>query len=279
MLDEVLVNRAAPPGSLRYFGLLYAPTGQRAALTALLIIEMEIRDSAISANHDVAHTRLRWWRSEVDRMTNGTAQHPAARVLQSEAALPHPAWDLLHEVLSGADMDLARMTYHSMDELAAYCARSSGAIYELAALLALAPAAADATLRSAVNRIGGALRQTEILRDVREDCRAGRLYLPLEILERHGVGLRELQQPQFSAATQSALREYCEQVLQRLDAALAVLVRTSHALLRPLLVLAALHRRLLQRMAAQLGSLARGRIELGAVEKPWVAWRAAMRAG
>src|SRR5262245_15548622 len=113
MLDESMIARAAPPGSLRYFALLYASPAQRSMLTALLSIEMEIRDSACSANHDVAHTRLRWWRSEVDRMVNGTAQHPAARALQSSATLPRDCWNLLHEVLSAADMDLARMTYHT----------------------------------------------------------------------------------------------------------------------------------------------------------------------
>jgi phytoene synthase len=279
MLDESMIARAASPGSLRYFSLLYATPAQRSVLTALLIIEMEIRDSACSANHDVAHTRLRWWRSEVDRMVNGTAQHPAARVLQSAATLPRDSWNLLHEVLSAADMDLARMTYHSVEELAAYCARSSGAIHELAALQALPPASADPALRSTVNRIGGSFRQTEILCDVRQDCRAGRLYVPLAILERHGVDLSELQQPQFSAAAQAALHEYCAGVLERLDAALASLARAAHALLRPLLVLAALHRRWLQRMSKHLGTLAHERIELGPIEKPWIAWRAAMRAG
>jgi 15-cis-phytoene synthase len=286
--DESLINRAAPPGSLRYFSLLYAPAGQRSPLSALLVIEMEIRESACSVNHDVAHTRLRWWRSEVDRLVNGAAQHPATRVLQSDAAMPRADWNLLHEVLSAADMDLARLTYHSLDELSAYAARSSGAIHELATLQALAPAAVSPTLRSAVNRLGGCLRQTEILREVRQDCRAGRLYLPLDMLERHGIGLSELQQPQFSAQTQAALREYGAGVRERFDMALAALEPggcdgeprgSTHAALRPLLVLAALHRRLLQRMLARLPALAGERIELGPIEKPWIAWRAAMRAG
>lgn len=278
MLDEALINRAAPPGSLRYFALLYAPAQRRTALTALLVIETEIRESATSVNHDVAHTRLRWWRSEVDRMVNGTAQHPAARVLQSDAVVTRDSWNLLHEMLSSADMDLARMTYHSIEELAAYCSRSSGILCELMALQSSASTVANTTLRSAINRIGTGLRQTEVLRDLRQDCRDGRLYLPLGILDRHEVGMSELQQPQFSAATQSALREYCGCVMQRFDDAMDAVPRTSWAPLRPLLVLAALHRRLLRRMASQLGNLARERIELGPVEKPWIAWRAAMRA-
>src|SRR5689334_10192749 len=132
MLDESLIARAAPPGSLRYFSLLYTPDTQRAALTALLVIEAEIREAATSANHDVAHTRLRWWRMEVDRLVNGNAQHPAGRVLQAAATLAPQHWQLLHEPLSAADMDLARLTYETLEELHAYGARSGGALLELA---------------------------------------------------------------------------------------------------------------------------------------------------
>jgi phytoene synthase len=278
MLDASLISRAAPPGSLRYFSLLYTPHARRDALTALLVIDAEMRELAVSVNHDVAHTRLRWWRMEVDRLCNGNAQHPATRVLQAAAGLQPEHWSVLHEPLSAADMDLARLTYQSMDELNAYCARSGGAVFELAALLLLLPSAADATLRSIVNRIGGALRETEILRDVRQDCDAGQLYLPLTILQRHGIALQDLQQPQFSPAAQAALQEYGAAVLQRLDTSVACLARTVRAPLRPLLVSAALQRRLLLRMTQHTGQLASERMDLGPLEKPWIAWRAATRA-
>ena len=57
-LDDSLVNRAAPPGSMRYFSLLYAPEDRREQLCALYVIDAEIRESAQSANHDVAHDRI-----------------------------------------------------------------------------------------------------------------------------------------------------------------------------------------------------------------------------
>lgn len=278
MLDESLIARAAPPGSLRYFSLLYTPEAQRTVLTALLVIDAEIREAATGANHDVAHTRLRWWRMEIDRLVHGSAQHPAARTLQTTATLPPEHWNLLHELLSAADMDLARLTYETLDELHAYGARSGGALLELAALQLLPAAAADANLRSVVNRLGGALRQVEILRDVRQDCRAGRCYLPLQLLQRHTTTPADLQQKQFSQAAQAALQEYGRAVLQRLDSAVADLARGPHAPLRPLLVMAALQRRLVLRMIRHTGRLASERIELGPLEKPWVAWRAATRA-
>ena len=49
------------------------------------------------------------------------------------------------------------------------------------------------------------------------------------------------------------------------------------ASLRPLAVLGALHRRLLDRIAAQDFDVARSRIDLGPIEKPWVAWRTARK--
>ncbi len=66
---------------MRYFSLLYAPEDKRDIVLALYAIETEIRESAKSASHDVAHTRLTWWRAETDRLINGNPQHPATRIL------------------------------------------------------------------------------------------------------------------------------------------------------------------------------------------------------
>ena len=107
---------------MRYFALLYTPVEKRDVATALFVIDAEIRESAQSANHDVAHTRLQWWRQEIDRLVNSNAQHPATRVLS--AATPNRrAFSKLHELVVAADMDLARMTYANDQELHAYCAR------------------------------------------------------------------------------------------------------------------------------------------------------------
>src|SRR5437868_15335377 len=106
-LEDSLINRAAPPGSLRYFALLYTPEPLRDAVTALYVIDAEIRESAQSANHDVAHTRLQWWRQEIDRLVNANPQHPATRTLNSLASFDRKNFSRLHELLVAADMDLA----------------------------------------------------------------------------------------------------------------------------------------------------------------------------
>jgi phytoene synthase len=272
-LDDTLINRAAPPGSMRYFSLLYAPMEVRTAVTALFVIDAEIRESAQSINHDVAHTRLQWWRTEIDRLVNGNPQHPATRALNPAGATRRAEFAKLHELVVAADMDLARMTYVNTPELRAYASRSGGAIAELIAITL--DAGADAPAQALANRLGLAVRLTETVRDARTDAYGGRLYVPLDALDRQGAKLEDFAASAYQPATRAALRSMFEIATQEFAAAMADISGSGRAYLRPLMVLAALHRQLLKRMAARNFDVAGGRIDLGPIEKPWIAWRAA----
>jgi phytoene synthase len=271
-LDDSHVNRAAPPGSMRYFSLLYAPEDRRDRLLALYVIDAEIRESAQSVNHDVAHTRLQWWRAEIDRLVNGSPQHPATRLL-NDSPVERASFAKLHEIMVAADMDLARMTYSNMRELRAYASRSGGAILEVMAAQLVAPSPLDEAARAAANRIGIGVRQSEMLRDLRQDAYDGRVYLPQDRLTAHNVTLDDLRARDVAPHVKPALREFKDAVQEELQAAL----RSVSSRLRPLAVLAALHGRLLRRIAARDYNVAQSRIELGPIEKPWVAWKAARR--
>jgi phytoene synthase len=276
VLDDSLVNRAAPPGSMRYFSLLYAPEPSREAVCALYVIDAEIRQSAQSANHDVAHTRLQWWRAEVDRLVNGSPQHPATHILKDSAGAGLGIFSKLHEPLVAADMDLARMTYSNQQELRAYCSRSGGAITELIAAQLVSPEPLDEPTRAAANRIGIGVRESEILRDLRQDACDGRIYLPLDELERTGVELDTLRGREVTPQLKEALTSIRRSVSEDLQPSVPA---QRNSALRPLFVLAALHARLLQRIAQRRYDVASERIELGPIEKPWIAWRAARRSG
>lgn len=270
-LDDSLVNRAAPPGSMRYFSLLYAPEDRREQVCALYVIDAEIRESAQSANHDVAHTRLQWWRGEIDRLINGNPQHPATRLLHEAHAVESASYSKLHELLAAADMDLVRLTYSNVRELRAYSSRSGGAIQELMAAQLLAPSPLDEANRATANRIGIGVRQSEMLRDLRQDARDGRIYLPQDRLTAHNVTLEDLRSREVAPRLKAALREFRDAVQEDLQSALVAV----SAPLRPLAVLGALHRRLLKLIAAHDFDVATSRIDLGPIEKPWIAWRTA----
>lgn len=262
---------------MRYFSLLYSTPQAREAVTAMFVIDAEIRESAQSINHDVAHTRLQWWRLEIDRLVNGTPQHPATRLLNPAGEARRTEFNKLHELIAAADMDLARMTYLNAQELRAYCARSGGAICELMVSV-LVGSSLDEPTRNAANRLGLAVRLTEIIRDARADAYGGRLYVPLDVLDQHGVTLNDFIAKDYRAETRAALRGLRDIAASELNTAMSDISRPTRSYLRPLIVLGALHGRLLQRMAAREFNVASERIELGAIEKPWTAWRAARRA-
>jgi 15-cis-phytoene synthase len=274
-LDDSMVNRAAPAGSMRYFSLLYVPEQQRDAILALYVIDAEIRESAQSANHDVAHTRLQWWRMEIDRLINGNPQHPATRTLHERAAVDAHSYAKLHELLAAADMDLARMTYANLRELRAYSSRSGGAIQELIAAQLAGTPTLDASIRASANRLGIGIRQSEMLRDLRQDAYDGRIYLPLDHLDQHQLKPEDLRAREIHPRLKNALSAFREAIRVDLDTPAD---RRHSAQLRPIRVLAALHRRLLDRIAARNYDVASDRVELGPIEKPWIAWRAARRA-
>jgi 15-cis-phytoene synthase len=220
----------------------------------------------------VAHTRLQWWRAEIDRLVNGSPQHPATRLL-NDSSVERASFAKLHEIMVAADMDLARMTYANMRELRAYASRSGGAIQEVMAAQLVAPTPLDEAARATANRIGIGVRQSEMLRDLRQDAYDGRVYLPQEWLTAHNVTLEDLRARDIASHVKEPLREFKNAVQEELQSALAS-VSTP---LRPLAVLGALHGRLLQRIAARDYNVAQSRIELGPIEKPWIAWKAARR--
>ncbi len=277
-LDTSYVNRAAPPGSLRYFSLLYTPPDKRPALTALYVLDTEIRDAARSPSHDVAHARLQWWQEEMARLVDGDPQHPATRIL-AQAAASGADFSGLNELLAAADMDLARLTYATAEELRAYCARSGGTICEIAARLCAPASLDDASCRLA-QHVGIGIRMTEILRDLRQDAWDGRIYLPLDLLERHDIHYERLRTRDMDASVRALLETFAagaREALHRASATTPEVPAEQAGALRAVRVLGALHERLLDRIAARRYDVASQRIELGPIEKPWLAWRAARR--
>jgi 15-cis-phytoene synthase len=273
-LDESLINRAAPPGSMRYFSLLYTPEDRREAVLALYVVDSEIRESSRSASHDVAHTRLTWWRAEADRLVNGNPQHPATRLLCDRWRGERSVFAKLHEVLAAADMDLARMTFNNQQELRAYCARSGGALQELVASQLAAPGTLDEPARATANKLGVGIRLAEMLRDLRQDAYDGNIYLPLDVLDKHELKPEHLRAREVEPKLKEALKNLRALALQELT----LPNRGTHEHLRPVFVLAELHRKLLDRIEACNYDVATSRIELGPLQKPWTAWRAARRA-
>ena len=148
----------------------------------------------------VAQTTLNWWRADLAKVFDGGApEHPVCRALQgvvAEFALPH---DELAEIIEGMQMDLTQARYANFAELQLYCHRVAGVVGRL--ITRILGFSRPETLNYA-DKMGLALQLTNIIRDVGEDARNGRIYLPMEDLQRFDVPAQTIMQaaptPQFA---------------------------------------------------------------------------------
>ena len=274
MTDDPL-RRGTPPGSLRYFAVLYAPVPARPLLNALYAFEAEIRDTVRATSHDVAHTRLQWWRGEVDRLLAGRPEHPVTRGLLPLRATGAEV-SLLHEVLAAADIDMARMALNDAGEVAALAFRASGSVQSLAAAASCQPRVASVTELDFARKLGNAIAGVESLRDLRHEAAAGRLRLPLDQLGQAGVDPARLLDEPAPAGLAGVLQREKERLRRQLDSLETALDRDERGAQRQGLVLAALHARLLDRIDTTRGA-PRTRAEVSPWSKLWTAWRTAVR--
>jgi 15-cis-phytoene synthase len=277
-LDATMIARAAPPGSMRYLATLFTPEPKRALIDALYVVESEILEAARSASHDAAHTRLNWWRTEIDRLLHATPQHPAARELRTLADSGRVNLELFNDVLTAAEMELARFTFANAVELRAYARRCGGVLQRLITAWVAAPGIASPESLDCSERLGAAIRSVETLRDLRQDAADGRVFIPLDTLDRYGVAMEDLGRPGVTPPLRALLAQWYLQISQDIEAALANLPRLERGPSRHSIVLARLHQRLLERIRAREYDVASRRTELGGFERVWVAWRAARAA-
>lgn len=270
------VQRGLPPGSPRHLAVLFAEPAARSRLGTLYAFEAEIRRVVRSESHEAAHARLQWWRGELDRLAAGRPSHPIASALQSLHGRDGLDLTLLHEVLAAADLDLARFTYLSWPELDAYCFRSGGALQVLiAGVLATGRTLSDAE-REFAGRLGTAIRQAEILRDLRVDASGGWLYPPLDALAAAGIDRASLGGPESAAAPAAFKADWRTRIRAELRSLPSLLdTPERRRAQRHGLVLAALHARLVDRL--ERADTPPARFDLEPFARLWTAWRTALR--
>jgi phytoene synthase len=132
------------------------------------------------------------WRLELDRALAGARDAwPGLPALVDTVVRHAIPVSLLHEVIEGVSMDLLPRAFATFDELADYCYHVASVV-GLSCLYIWGYRSEGGVAEHLAERCGIALQLTNILRDVHDDARQGRIYLPRDDLERFGVAPDEL---------------------------------------------------------------------------------------
>ncbi len=264
-------QRAAASGSSFYYSFLFLPQKQREAITALYAFCREVDDAVDECSEPaVARQKLAWWRQEIELLSGGSPQHPVTRALQQVSASFELPSEYLHEIIDGMEMDLDQNRYESFKDLNLYCHRVAGVVGSLAA--EIFGYDDRQTLRFG-HALGIAFQLTNILRDVREDAVRGRIYIPMDEMQRFDVTAADLLQPQTNERLRALLAAQWERARDAYDQAFALLPEVDRFRQRSSLIMANIYRTLLDEIRRDQFALLEHRIELTPVRKLWLAWK------
>ena len=279
MSASVSARLTRQSGTSFYYAFLILPEAKRRAIYALYAF-CRVVDDCVDEPDGEREAGLARWTAELDKAYAGAPETELGRELAETVArfpIPRGAFE---DIVAGCRMDLATRRYATFAELRVYCERVASAV-GLASIEIFGyddPGTHDYAIE-----LGLALQLTNILRDIAQDARRDRIYLPLEDLERFGVSEAELlaavDDPRASRSP--GLRDLLAFEAERARshyaaAARALPARDRHAM-RAAEIMGAVYRAVLEEWARRGHPVAGPRLQLSKPRKLWIALRTLAR--
>jgi phytoene synthase len=197
------------------YGIMVLPKAKRRAIAAIYAFAREVDDIA-DGDADSGQKRIRL--EELHRRLDSPPDDEAMWIALADArdrfAISGQA---LHDLVDGGLIDLDRQRYDTFDDLRNYCAHVAGAV----GVACIGVYGADQPQRA--ESLGIALQLINIMRDVREDWRLGRVYLPQDELASYGVSDEDIAERRLTPAWQALMAYQAARARTYLDEGLTLL--------------------------------------------------------
>jgi phytoene synthase len=273
--DEYCQQKAVQSGSSFYYSFLFLPSERRRAITALYAFCREVDDTVDECTDPtVARNKLAWWRKEIGSMLDGHPTHPVTRALQPHVATYGLDGNHLLAIIDGMEMDLDQTRYLDFPGLQRYCWHVASVVGMLSARIF--GITSGQTLQYA-EKLGLAFQLTNIIRDVGEDARKGRIYLPVSELQQFGVPASDILNARHSENFEKLMRFQAERADAAYREAFALLPPADRRAQRPGLIMAAIYRTLLDEIGRDGFHVLTQKISLTPIRKLWLAWKTYVR--
>jgi 15-cis-phytoene synthase len=270
--DEYCQAKAAASGSSFYYSFLFLPAERRRAITAVYAYCREV-DDVVDETTDpgVAEARLAWWRDEVRSLFRQQPTHPVSRALAPFAGDAYGITEArLLAILDGMETDLRQNRYLDFAALRRYAYLVAGVVGEISA--AIFGYRDPRTLEYAA-QLGLALQLVNVIRDVGDDARRGRIYLPIDELQRFDVKAADLLNRRYVEGFVPLMKFQAERARGIYRQALATLPAVDRKSQRPGLIMGAIYLTLLDEIEREQFRVLHQRVALTPLRKLWIAWR------
>ena len=267
--DDYCQQRAAASGSSFYYSFLFLEPPRRQAITALYAFCREV-DDVVDECPDaaLARTKLAWWRGEVQALYEGRPTHPVTQALTTSLQKFSLPQEQLQEIIDGMEMDLEQASYADFRALHLYCYRVASVVGLLAAEIF---GYRDRMTLKYAHDLGLAFQLTNIIRDVGEDARRGRIYLPQDELHRFGVSADDLLHARYGDSFSRLMAFQVERARDMYRQAFAQLPAGDRKAQRAGLIMAAIYQATLDEIVRDNFRVLDQRISLPPLRKLWLA--------
>ncbi|MBA2413801.1 MAG: presqualene diphosphate synthase HpnD [Burkholderiaceae bacterium] len=270
--DEYCQQKASASGSSFYYSFLFLPPERRRAITAVYAYCREVDDVVDEISDSVAaEATLGWWRNEVRELFRGHPTHPVTRALQPfvdrEFGISEQR---MTAILDGMELDLRQNRFLDYAALRRYAHHVAGVVGEISASIF---GATDAQTLQYAARLGLTLQLINVIRDVGDDARRGRIYLPLDEMQRFDVKAADLLGARYVEGFVPLLQFQAQRATATYREALTLLPAVDRKAQRPGLIMGAIYSTLLSEIERENFQVLHQRIALTPVRKLWIAWR------
>lgn len=266
-------QKVAESGTSFYYAFLFLPPEKRQAIHALYAFCREVDDVVDECDDPaIAVAKLSWWRQEVALLESPAGQpqptHPVTLALRDVRQHFDLPLEYFNEIIDGMAMDLEYSRYPDFKSLSLYCYRVAGVVGLLSAEIF---GMTDRKTQRYATELGTALQLTNIIRDVGEDARRGRIYLPIDELQRFNVPAADILNARETPEFLALMQFQGDRAQSYYDKAIGSLPVADRSAQRPGLIMAAVYRTLLDEIAKDDYQVLKQKTALPPLRKLWLA--------
>lgn len=266
-------NKVANSGSNFYYSFMFLPFEKRIAITAIYAFCREVDDIVDECSDpSIAATKLQWWSTEIDRVFNAIPQHPIGIALANAVQNFKLQRLWFDEIIQGMTMDLDYQGYQTFDDLKLYCHCVASTVGMLAASIF---GFSNPNTLVFAQKLGIAFQLVNIIRDIGEDARRNRIYIPETYLLEFKIAPQEILQRNINNSQQfnDLIHKLANLARCYYDAALIELAPEDRALQRSAIIMAKIYFCILTEIERQPLLLLNHKISITPLRKLWIAWR------